>query len=161
MTNIPNSKKLVCIENTKFIYNTNFSGDPERDRFGSDARQANIIIPDEAFALDLLENGFNVKVTKPRPEDEDYVPTYFVPIKLIYDSNWPPKVYLVVGDDVEPKLLDEESIDTLDYCRILSVDAVLNPYHNPRTGKSSLYVQTMYVVQDIESDPYANKWMRR
>ena len=79
-------KKIVSIENTRFIFRTNFSGDPERDSFGSTARKANIIIPDEELALSLRDEGFNVKQTKPREgEEEDYIPKYFVSISLNYD----------------------------------------------------------------------------
>lgn len=154
-------KKLVSIENTNFIYRTNFSGDPERDSFGSDARIANIIIPDHEQARELIDEGFNVKTTKPREgEEEDFVPTYFVPIKVNYDTDWPPKIYLVTGD-ADPVLLDEDSIDVLDKCYVLNVNAILNPYQNPRTGRSSLYVRTMYVEQDIEDDPFAHRYIRR
>jgi hypothetical protein len=154
-------KKLISIENSNFIYRTNFSGDPERDSFGSDARIANIIIPDHEQARELIDEGFNVKTTKPREgEEEDFVPTYFVPIKVNYDTDWPPKIYLVTGD-ADPVLLDEDSIDVLDKCYVLNVNAILNPYQNPRTGRSSLYVRTMYVEQDIEDDPFAHRYIRR
>lgn len=153
-------KKLISIENTRFIYRTNFSGDPERDTFGSDARRANIIIPSYQQAMDLLNAGFNVKQTKPRPgEEEGFEPEYFVAIGVNYDTNWPPKIYLVSGD-ANPVLLDETSVSTLDMIRVRNVDVVLNPYQNQRTGRSSLYVRTMYVVQDLEDDPYANKYRR-
>lgn len=154
-------KKIVSVENTKFIFRTNFSGDPDRDSFGSTARKANIIIPDEQQALDLREEGFNIKQTKPREgEEEDYIPKYFTSVSLNYDSEWPPKVYLVTGSNM-PVLLDEESIGILDKIYVTNVDVVLNPYHNQRTGRNSLYVKTMYVEQDVEDDPFASKYLNR
>ena len=154
-------RKLISIENTNFIWRTNFSGDPERDSFGSDARQANIIIPDYDQAMQLLEEGFNVKQTKPKEgEEEGFEPTYFVPIKVNYDTPWPPKIWLVSGD-ADPVLLDEESVDIIDKSYVLNVNAILNPYQNPRTGSSSLYVRTMYVEQDVEDDPFASRYLRR
>lgn len=154
-------KKLISIENTKFIFRTNFSGDPERDNFGSDARKADIIIPTYDQAMEMLDDGFNVKQTKPKPGEEDgFVPTYFVTIKVNYDTSWPPKIYLVSGD-AEPVLLDEDSIDILDKCYVLNVNAVLNPYFNQKTGRGSLYVRTMYVEQDIEDDPFADRYRRK
>ena len=153
-------KELISIENTKFIFRTNFSGDPERDTFGSEARKANIIIPDYDQAMEMRAQGFNVKETRPKPgEEDDFEPTYFVAINVNYDTNWPPKIYLVSGDAV-PVLLDADSIDILDKCYVLNVDVVLNPYRNQRTGKSSLYVRTMYVTQDVEDDPFAQRYMR-
>ena len=118
-------QKLIAIENTKFIFRTNFSGDPDRDTYGSDARRANIIIPDIRQAQMLIDEGFNVKVTKPREGEEDgFVPEYFVAIGVNYDSNWPPKIYLVSGN-ANPVLLDEESVSSLDMCQVQNVNVVL------------------------------------
>lgn len=153
-------RKLISIEDTNFIWRTNFSGDPERDSFGSTARVANIIIPSQTQAEELIAAGFNVKQTKPKDgEEEGFEPTYFVSIKVNYDTDYPPRIYLVSGD-ADPLLLDEESVDILDRCYVLNVNATLNPYVNPRTGRSSLYVRTMYVEQDIEDDPFASRYAR-
>lgn len=152
-------KRLINIENTRFIFMTNFSGDPERDNFGSDARKANLVIPSYEQAMDLIDQGFNVRSTKPRPDDEDFEPTYFISVNVNYDTDWPPKIYLVTGDE-EPLLLDEESVSIIDKCYVLNVNAVLNPYENQKTGRKSMYVRTMYVEQDIEDDPYASRYAR-
>lgn len=153
-------KKLICIENTKFIYQTNFSGDPDRDRFGSDARKANLIIPDPEQAQELINLGFNVRETTPKPgEEEGFIPTYFVAVNANYDSAWPPKIWLVSGD-AEPRLLDEDSVGIVDKCYVLNVNAVLNPYINTKTNRSSLYIKTMYVEQDLEEDPFASRYHR-
>lgn len=153
-------RQLITIENTRFIWRTNFSGDPERDSFGSEARKADVVIPSYEQAMELIHQGFNVKNTKPRPgEEEGFEPTYFVTINVNYDTNWPPKIHLVSGNS-DPVLLDADSIDILDKIYVLGVDVVLNPYRNQRTGKSSLYVRTMYVKQDVEDDPFAHRYMR-
>ena len=153
-----NEKRLIMLEDTSFIYNTNFSGDPERDRFGSDARKANFIIPTEEQALRMMEEGYNVRRTNPAEgEEEGFAPTYFVSASLNYDTKWPPKVYLV-SDGADPKELDEESVGILDKCYIKNVNVVLNPYYNPRTNKKSLYVRTMYVEQDISDDPFRGRY---
>lgn len=152
-------KPVITIEGTRFIWRTNFSGDPERDSFGSEARKASIVIPDERQALAMLNQGFNVKKTTPKPgEEEGFVPTYFVTITVNYDTDWPPKIWLISGN-ADKILLDSSTIDILDKCYILNVDVVLNPYQNKRTGKSSLYVRTMYVTQDVEDDPFASRYL--
>lgn len=154
-------RRLITIEDTNFIWRTNFSGDPERDSFGNDARQANIIIPDEGMAKDLADEGFNIKVTKPREgEEEGFTPRYYVSVKINFDSFNPPRIYLV-SSDADPLLLDEESVDILDRCEVLNVNATLSPYENPKTGRKSLYVRTMYVEQDIEDDPFAQRYIRK
>jgi hypothetical protein len=154
------ARNLIRIDNTRFIFETNFAGDPERDRYGSEARKGNIIIPDYEQAMDLIDMGFNVKTTKPREgEEENFVPKYYVSVKVNFDTDWPPKIYLVSGD-AEPVKLDEESIDLIDTCYVLNVNVILNPYTDKRTGRKSLYVRTMYVEQDVEEDPYASRYGR-
>lgn len=155
-------QKLIAIENTNFIFRTNFSGDPDRDTYGNDARRANIIIPDVEQAQYLIDQGFNVKVTKPREGyEEDFVPEYFVAIGVNYDSPFPPKIYLVPGHEAEPVLLNESSVSCLDGIQVHNVNVVLNPYTNQKTGRKSLYVRTMYVEQDISDDPFASRYRRR
>ena len=91
-------RQKVNIDDTRFIFTTNFSGDPERDRFGSDQRRVNVVIPTEELAQHLLDLGVKVKQTKPNPErtyDEPFVPTLYVPVNIKMDSKWPPHIYWV------------------------------------------------------------------
>lgn len=150
---------LVIVENGKFIFDTNFAGDPKKDRFGSDERKANLVIPDIDLARELIDDGFNIRLTKPRVgEEEGFVPRYFVKVKLNYKSTWPPKVYLVTDDD-KSVLLDEESVACLDDIWVDRVNAVLNRYEGPN-GKS-LYVKSMEVYQKVDDDPISAKYRRR
>ena len=151
----------LFVENTRFIFNTNFSGDPNRDKYGSSERKANLVIPDIAMARQLIDEGFNVKMTKPRDGDEEeFVPTYYIVVKLAYRNRngepkqWPPKVLLVVGDSVTE--LDEESVD---YAWIDRVNVVLNKYESER-GKS-LYIKTLEVFQHVEDDPILARHARK
>ena len=163
------SNNAVFIDNTRFIFKTNFSGDPKRDNFGSDRRKASVIIPDPELAKELIKSGFTVKETGPREDDDPntFVPEFHTTVLLSYrDRNgeevrYPPKVYLVSGDN-EPRLLDEESVREIDEMRIENVDVVLNPYqHNVNEGRKTLYIRTMYVVQKLDDDPYAAKYRGR
>lgn len=150
---------LVIVENGKFIFDTNFAGDPKKDRFGSDERKANLVIPDIDLARELIDDGFNIRLTKPRVgEEEGFVPRYFVKVKLNYKSTWPPKVYLVTDED-KSVLLDEESVACLDDIWVDRVNAVLNRYEGPN-GKS-LYVKSMEAYQKVDDDPISAKYRRR
>ena len=154
------NSKIITIENTRFIFATNFSGDPERDRYRDDSRKANIIISTKEQADDLAEQGFNVKRTSPKPgEEEGFVPAYFIAVRVNYDSEWPPKVYLVSGNS-EPRLLDESTISTLDKIYVTNVNAVLNPYYSERNKTWSLYVKTMYVEQEVDDDPFVARYRK-
>lgn len=151
-----NDSRLVVLEDTKFIFKTNFAGDPNEDRFRSTKRRGNIIIPDIEMAQALLDAGFKVKATKPRPgEEEDFVPTFYVSVTLNYDTPWPPEVYLV-SPGAAPVLLDKDSVGVVDKAYVLRVRVALNPYENPTTGIKSLYIRTMYVEQDVGNDPFAH-----
>lgn len=154
------ARKVISLENTRFIHRTNFQGDPERDKYHSAARQATIVIPDPLLAEDMIDDGFNVKMTRPREgEEEGYIPAYYVKVFVNYAVKWPPKVYLVTGNN-PPVLLDEESIKTIDEIRVKNVNVVLTS-REWSPGKYSLYVKTMYVEQDLETDPFAARYARR
>lgn len=161
--------KTIAIDNTRFIFQTNFSGDPQKDRFGDSRRKCNILIPDMEQVRDLMKAGFTVRETKPRPDDDlsEFQPEYFVTAILKYRNRngmpvkYPPKVYLVNEND-EPVLQSEDTIALLDDMRIRNVNVILNPYeYDPANHGMSLYIRTMYVEQDMDDDPYAALYRRR
>ena len=151
--------KVINIENTRFIFETNFSGDPSRDRFRSTQRRANVIINNPDLAQELIDEGFNVRETRPREgEEEGFIPTYFIAIKANYDSKWPPKIYLVSGDS-DPVLLDAETVGQIDQISVDNVNVQLNTRYTE--NGNSLYVRTMYVEQGVGNDPFAERYARR
>lgn len=150
--------KIISIEDTKFIFKTNFSGDPDRDSFGSDRRNCNIILTSKDQADMLAERGFNVKCTKPKEgEEEGFNPIYFVNASINYESQYPPKIYLVTGGNI-PVLLNEDTVSRIDRIYVTNVNVTLNPYFNAKNGRWSLYVDTMYVEQDADNDPFASRY---
>ena len=156
-----NEPRLIVLDDTKFIFKTNFAGDPSEDRFGSNKRRGNIIIPDAELANELFNRGFKVKATKPKPgEEEDFEPTYYISAMLNYDSPWPPEVYLV-SPGAEPVPLDADSVGVIDKAYVLRVRVALNPYENPKTGIKSMYIKTMYGEQDVADDPFAHIYANR
>lgn len=156
-----NESRLIVLEDTKFIFKTNFAGDPNEDRFRSSKRRGNVIIPDPEMAQALFDAGFKVKATKPKPgEEEDFEPTFYISVTLNYDSPWPPEVYLV-SPGAAPVLLDADSVGVIDKAYVLRVRVALNPYENPTTGIKSMYIRTMYVEQDVADDPFAHIYVDR
>lgn len=157
-----NDNKSVEFLDTRFIFRTNFQGDPSRDSFRSNERRGNVIINDEQLALALIEEGFNVKRTA--PTDERYQPEYYIPVKLKYkpeldeNDSRQPKVCLVVGGN-QPVRLYQENIHLLDEANdnreISNVKVMCSKYTNQDRGTKSLYVRVMYCEKSNAYDPYA------
>lgn len=167
-----NPMSRIAIDDTRFIFMTNFSGDPSRDRFGDSRRKVNIIIPNEQQAKDLTIAGYKVRSTKPgaNADPSTFKPEYYIMAQVKYRKNnnepvkYPPRVYLVSGNN-PPVPLDESNVGCLDQIRVKNVNVVLNPheYIDARTGNTgvSLYIRTLYVEQDMDDDPYAARYRQQ
>ena len=151
----------IFIENTKFIFRTNFSGDPNKDKYKSTTRRGNLIIPNAQQALEMADAGYNIKQTNPREgEEEGFVPTYFTPIIIGYaNPRRQPRVYLVTNGT--PTELDEETVGMIDDVYVENVNATLNPRYNPDRDSWTLYVAQLYVEQTVEEDPWADRYTWR
>ena len=155
-----NNKRIFCLEDTRFIFATNFEGNPDKDRFHSGQRKGNVIIPTKELADEMMDYGINVRQTRPREDDEDFVPTYYVSVLVNFrcPERFQPKIYIVSGD-AEPVRLDEDSVKQIDYMWVDRVNVTLSP-NEYEPGRFSLYVQTMYVEQRIDDDPFAKRYAR-
>lgn len=146
------SKRLdnIVVENARLIFK-NFAG--EESKFNRAGNRNFCVILDGDSAEDLRQMGWNVKALRPR-EDEDE-PTYYLQVTVAF-GNFPPKVIMISGKT--KTVLDEESIDTLDYAEIANVDLIIRPYHWEVNGKEGIkaYLKTMYVT--IEQDVFAGKY---
>lgn len=140
----------IVVENARLIFK-NFAG--EESKFNRAGNRNFCVILDGDSAEDLRQMGWNVKALKPR-EDEDE-PTYYLQVTVAF-GNFPPKVIMISGKT--KTVLDEESIDTLDYAEIANVDLIIRPYHWEVNGKEGIkaYLKTMYVT--IEQDVFAGKY---
>lgn len=143
----------IIIEGAKIIFR-NFSGrETKFNRAGN--RNFNVLIEDAEMARQLADDGWNIKVLKPKEEGDE--PKHCLEVTVSFKVR-PPMITLVTRR-VKTKL-DEESIETLDYAEINNVDLIIRPRYWEANGKSGIkaYLKTMYVTisEDVFADKYAD-----
>lgn len=142
----------IEIENARILFR-NFSGIEKRYNAAGN-RNFCLVIDDDDYAQTLNEDGWNVKILKPRDEYES--PTHYIPVFVRFDV-LPPEVFLVTKRKMT--MLNEETIGALDFADIINIDLVVRPRRYTRDDGSTgikAYLNTMYVT--IEENPFAEKY---
>lgn len=137
------------------IFFRNFSG--KAGKFNREGeRSFSVHLDKPGMAKDLASQGWNVKMTKPRSEEDE--PEPYIQVKVSF-AKFPPKIALIKGKS-DPVYLDERSVSLLDWAEIAKVDLVLNPSRWDVQGKQgvSAYLKAIYVtiIEDAFEAKYQN-----
>ena len=143
----------VTLENMPIIFK-NFSG--QKGQFNTEGeRTFNLLIEDPEIAKEMLNDGWNLK---PLRDEADQITAHHLPVKVNYNSPYPPRIVRVTKNGRHQVDLDEKTIGSLDSQRVVSVDITINPYQWSVQGKSGIkaYCQVMFVI--VEVTPLEEKY---
>lgn len=145
-----NKNVVLEIENAHLVFR-NFSG--KAGKYNNEGNRNFCVFLDSNIANELAKEGYNIKWLKPRDPDEPE--QAYMQVKINF-QNVPPKILLITSRN--KTLLNEETINILDWAEIESVDLIINPYKWEVKGKVGIkpYVKSMYVK--IVEDRFAEKY---
>ena len=149
-------KNNVTIENAQILFRNFHGRETQFNRKGQ--RNFCVFLDDPEVAQKMIEDGWNVKHLLPRFEGDPG--RQYIQVSLTYDK-FPPSIYMITKHN--KVLLDEDSVQSLDYADIINVDLTIRPYNwvlsegtkNEKSGVKA-YLKTMYVT--IEEDALAMKY---
>lgn len=133
----------VTIEGTRLVFR-NFSG--EKGKFNKDGRREfGAVLPRE-LALQMMDDGWNVKQFKAR-EDDVEEPDFYILVKIGENGN-PPKLVMINSRGRVDIPVDDA--DILDWVTVAKADLIINPYHWNVDGNSgiSAYIRSLYITVD-------------
>jgi hypothetical protein len=143
----------VTIEDAELIFR-NFKG--EAGMYNEEGQRSFAVIIDPEVAQEMMADGWNVKRLRPREEDgEEVEGAYYVSVSVSYKMR-PPHIVLI--NSRARTVINEDSVETLDWVDIKTVDLTINGSHWSNNNGSGIkaYLKAMYLT--IEEDALALKY---
>ena len=146
----------LTFENATIIFR-NFSG--KEGQYNREGDRNFALLIDNDVAIQMKEDGWNIKYLKPREEGE--VPQAYLPCAVEFKKGRPPRVVLITvkKDELARTDIPEDLVNILDWVEIANVDLIITPYRwsvRENTGIKA-YVKSIYIsiVQDRLEQKYA------
>lgn len=138
-----NRVSAVTIEGTRLVFR-NFSG--EKGKFNKDGRREFGAVLPRDLALQMKEDGWNVKQFRAR-EDDVEEPDFYILIKIGENGN-PPKLVMINSRGRVDIPVGEA--DILDWVTVAKADLIINPFHWDVDGNTgiSAYLRSLYITVD-------------
>lgn len=130
----------IVLEDVRIIFR-NFSGkEGQYNREGD--RNFAALLPED-IAVQLEQDGWNIKRLKPRDPDEE--PQAYMQVSVNY-NNRPPRVVLVTSRN--KTTLGPDEVSLLDWIDIANTDITISPYEWEVNGKTGVkaYLQTAFIT---------------
>jgi hypothetical protein len=147
------SDNTVLMEGVRIIFR-NFTG--KEGQYNREGDRNFAVLLDDPIAIQMAEDGWNVKWLKPREDDEDEKEQAYLPVSVKFDKGRPPRVVMITSRGRTN--LGEELVELLDWADITNVDLIVRPYEWTVSGKTGIkaYLQSLYVT--IEEDALEKKY---
>lgn len=132
--------KTFMVEDAQLLFR-NFSG--EENQFNRDGDRNFCVVLDPVVASEMAKDGWNIKHLKAREEGDEDTPYIQVAVKFKVK---PPKITLITS--TARTVMDEDTVGTLDWAEIETVDLIARAYEWELNGKTGIkaYLQTMFVT---------------
>lgn len=144
----------IRISDARLIFK-NFQG--KKTEYNDEGNRNFGVLLDDDLAEQLKEDGWRVKYRPPREDDPDQYEQPWLSIKVRFNP-YPPIAVLI--NSRGKKKLTEETIDQLDWSRIVNCDLIIRPYNYPaikgRPAGVSAYLKAIYVT--ISEDEFEEKY---
>lgn len=143
----------IYFENAEITFK-NFSGRPTKYQRQEGFRTFSVVIDDPDMAQHLSEDGWNVRILRPRNEDD--TPKHVLDVSINFNFWKKPEIYMIC--DGHKTKLDEEDLDILDGADIITSDIVVRPrlWDDNGTTRIKAYLQELYVT--IQQSRFAAKY---
>lgn len=141
----------ALLENCRILFR-NFSG--RKTEMNDEGKRNFCVVLTEDQAEEMSRDGWNVKLLRPRNEDD--LPAPYIKVKVNFAGFPKPTLVLISSKGRTP--LSEDLAQLLDYADIANVDLIIRPFHYDYRGRKgrTAYLKSIYVT--IREDALERKY---